>query len=32
MAPIVLDQESRRAVQLVLGGSGYPVRADLMSA
>ena len=32
MAPIVLDQESRRAVQLVLGGSGHPVRAELMPA
>jgi flagellar assembly factor FliW len=32
MAPIVLDQESRRAVQLVLSGSGHPVRALLMPA
>jgi flagellar assembly factor FliW len=32
MAPIVLDQESRRAVQLVLSGSGHPVRAPLMPA
>jgi flagellar assembly factor FliW len=32
MAPIVLDQVSRRAVQLVLGGSGHPVRAELMPA
>jgi hypothetical protein len=32
MAPIVLDQESLRAVQLVLGGSGLPVRAQLVAA
>ncbi|GIJ50843.1 flagellar assembly factor FliW [Virgisporangium aliadipatigenens] len=31
MAPIVLHEESRRAVQLVLSGSGLPVRASLMS-
>jgi flagellar assembly factor FliW len=30
MAPIVLHEESRRAVQLVLSGSGLPVRASLM--
>lgn len=29
MAPIVLDQASRRAVQLVLSRSGLPVRAPL---
>lgn len=29
MAPIVLDQRTRRAVQLVLTGSGLPVRAAL---
>jgi flagellar assembly factor FliW len=29
MAPIVLDQVSRRAVQLVLSRSGLPVRAPL---
>lgn len=29
MAPIVLDQQSRRAVQLVLSRSGLPVRAPL---
>jgi flagellar assembly factor FliW len=32
MAPIVLDTETRRAVQLVLGGSGLPVRQRLMAA
>ena len=31
MAPIVLDQVSRRAVQLVLSRSGLPVRAPLKS-
>jgi flagellar assembly factor FliW len=30
MAPIVLNQPSRRAVQLVLNGTGLPVRATLM--
>jgi flagellar assembly factor FliW len=29
MAPIVVDQESRRAIQTVLAGSGFPVRAAL---
>jgi flagellar assembly factor FliW len=32
MAPIVLHEPSRRAVQLVLGGSGLPVRAALLPA
>ncbi|WP_432978652.1 flagellar assembly protein FliW [Dactylosporangium sp. CA-233914] len=32
MAPIVLDQSSRRAVQLVLSHSGLPVRQKLMVA
>ncbi len=31
MAPIVLHEHSRRAVQLVLAGSGMPVRAPLMT-
>jgi flagellar assembly factor FliW len=31
MAPIVVAQSSRRAVQLVLGGSGLPVRAPLLA-
>jgi len=31
MAPIILHEETRRAVQLVLTGSGLPVRAALMS-
>jgi flagellar assembly factor FliW len=30
MAPIVIDQRARRAVQVVLTGSGYPVRAGLV--
>jgi len=30
MAPIVVDQRSRRAVQLVLGSSGLPIRAPLL--
>jgi flagellar assembly factor FliW len=30
MAPIVVAQSSRRAVQLVLGASGLPVRAPLL--
>ena len=29
MAPILLDQSTRRAMQLVLGGSGLPVRQPL---
>ncbi|GAA0732457.1 flagellar assembly protein FliW [Dactylosporangium roseum] len=32
MAPIVLDQRSRRAVQLVLSRSGLPVRQKLLVA
>jgi flagellar assembly factor FliW len=32
MAPIVVHQPSRRAVQVVLGGSGLPVRASLVSS
>jgi len=32
MAPIVLDQRSRRAVQLILSHSGLPVRQPLMVA
>jgi flagellar assembly factor FliW len=32
MAPIVMHEENRTAVQLVLGGVGLPVRAVLMSA
>src|SRR3954468_19369197 len=32
MAPIVLDQRSRRAVQLILSHSGHPVRQKLMVA
>jgi flagellar assembly factor FliW len=32
MAPIVLHEPSRRAVQLVLTGSGLPVRAPLLMA
>ncbi len=31
MAPIVVAQSSRRAVQLVLGGSSLPVRAPLLA-
>jgi flagellar assembly factor FliW len=30
MAPIVVAQSSRRAVQLILGASGLPVRAPLL--
>jgi flagellar assembly factor FliW len=30
MAPIILHEETRRAVQLVLTGSGLPTRASLM--
>jgi flagellar assembly factor FliW len=29
MAPIVVDKQSRRAVQTVLAGSGFPVRTAL---
>ena len=29
MAPIVVDRDSMRAMQVVLSGSGYPVRAVL---
>jgi flagellar assembly factor FliW len=32
LAPIVIDQQSRRAAQVVLNGSGLPVRAPLMAA
>ena len=32
MAPIVVHETNRRAVQLVLSGSGLPVRAPLMGA
>ena len=32
MAPIVMYEPTRRAVQLVLSGSGLPVRAPLLSA
>lgn len=32
MAPIILDQQSRRAVQLVLSRSGLPVRQRLLVA
>jgi flagellar assembly factor FliW len=31
MAPIILNQETRRAVQLVLSGTGLPVRAPLLA-
>ena len=31
MAPIVIAQSTRRAVQLVLGGSGFAVRAPLLA-
>jgi flagellar assembly factor FliW len=31
MAPIVIDQRARRAVQVVLSGSGLPVRAALLA-
>lgn len=30
MAPIIVNQSSRRAIQLVLGGSGLPIHAVLM--
>jgi flagellar assembly factor FliW len=32
LAPVVIDQSSRRAVQVVLNGSGLPVRAPLVGA
>ena len=32
LAPIVLDRDSMRAVQVVLSGSGYPVRAIMHRA
>jgi flagellar assembly factor FliW len=32
LAPIIIDQRSRRAAQAVLTGSGLPVRAPLMPA
>lgn len=32
LAPILVDQSTRRAVQVVLTGSGLPVRAELMKA
>jgi flagellar assembly factor FliW len=32
MAPVIVDQGSRRAVQVVLAGSGLPVRAPLVEA
>jgi flagellar assembly factor FliW len=32
LAPIVIDQASRRAVQVVLSGSGLPVRAMLSAS
>ena len=31
LAPILVDQASRRALQVVLTGSGLPVRAELMA-
>ena len=31
MAPIIVAKSSHRAVQLVLGGSGLPVRAPLLA-
>ncbi|HYN96287.1 MAG TPA: flagellar assembly protein FliW [Pilimelia sp.] len=31
MAPILVDQSTRRALQVVLSGSGLPVRAELMA-
>jgi hypothetical protein len=30
MAPIVVNEASQRAIQLVLGGSGLPIHAVLM--
>jgi len=32
LAPILIHHESRQAVQVVLNGSGLPVRAELMAA
>jgi len=32
MAPIVVDRDSLRAIQVVLSGSGYPVRAIMHRA
>jgi flagellar assembly factor FliW len=32
LAPIVVDRDSRRAMQVVLSGSGYPVRAVMSRA
>jgi len=32
LAPIVLDRDSMRAMQVVLSGSGYPVRAIMHRA
>jgi flagellar assembly factor FliW len=32
LAPIVIDQASRKAVQVVLSGSGLPVRAMLSAS
>lgn len=32
MAPIIVSQRTRRAVQLVLSGTGLPVRAQLLGA
>jgi flagellar assembly factor FliW len=32
MAPIVVDRDSMRAAQVVLSGSGYPVRAIMHRA
>jgi flagellar assembly factor FliW len=31
LAPIILDQKTRRAVQVVLGGSGLPVNRKLLA-
>ncbi|HWG98643.1 MAG TPA: flagellar assembly protein FliW [Pilimelia sp.] len=31
MAPILVEQRTRRALQVVLAGSGLPVRAELMA-
>lgn len=32
MAPVILNEANRTAIQVVLTGSGYPVRATLMPA
>ena len=32
LAPIIVDRDSRRAMQVVLSGSGYPVRAIMHRA